>query len=127
MELLNLILIFVGEALVALGAICNLIGAIGINRFPNFFVRLHAQTVSAIGGSFVPLIGATLMFLGADFLGPSRFFLAASSFLTALELLFLAPVGSHALARAAHKSGAAPVYPKVIDMLEEDRKRGEVE
>ncbi len=122
--MINEILIIIGEVLIAIGAICDLIAAIGMNRFPNFFVRLHALTVGAIGGAFVPLIGVTLLSLGAEFLGVYRFFMAGASIVSAILLLFLAPVGSHAIARAAHRSKAAIVYPKVIDRLEEDRERG---
>lgn len=124
--MISWILVIVGEILIAIGAICDLIAAIGMNRFPNFFVRLHALTVGTIGGAFVPLIGVVLLVLGAEFLGVYRFFMAGASIISALLLLFLAPVGSHAIARAAHRSRAAAVHPKVIDRLEEDRERGVV-
>ncbi len=125
--MINWILVIIGEILVAVGAICDLIAAIGINRFPNFFVRLHALTVGTIGGAFVPLIGVALIALGAEFLGFYRFFMAGASVIAAILLLFLAPVGSHAIARAAHRSKAAIVYPKVVDRLEEDREKGVIE
>uniref|UniRef100_A0A7C5XL21 Cation:proton antiporter n=1 Tax=Ignisphaera aggregans TaxID=334771 RepID=A0A7C5XL21_9CREN len=125
--MINWMLIIIGEILVAIGAVCDLIAAIGINRFPNFFVRLHALTVGTIGGAFVPLIGVALIALGAEFLGFYRFFMAGASVIAAILLLFLAPVGSHAIARAAHRSKAAIVYPKVVDRLEEDREKGVIE
>lgn len=124
--MISWILIIAGEVLIAIGAVCDLIAAIGINRFPNFFLRLHALTVGTIGGAFVPLIGVALLSLGAEFLGFYRFFVAGASTVSAVLLLFLAPVGSHAIARAAHKSMAAVVHPKITDRLEEDRKRGAV-
>lgn len=119
-------LVIIGEILVVIGAICDLIGSIGMLRFPNFFVRLHALTVGTIGGAFVPLIGVTLIALGAEFLGYYRWFVAGASLVTAILLLLLAPAGSHAIARAAHRSRAVIVYPKVIDRLEEDREKGEI-
>ncbi len=115
------VLVYVGEALVLIGAIFDVIAAIGLLRFPNFFVRLHAATIGTIGGAFVPLIGVSIMSLGCGFLGPTRFFVAGGAFVTALLILFLAPAGSHLLARAAHISREAVVYPKVVDHLEEDR------
>jgi len=42
------------------------------------------------------------------------------SLVSAFLILILAPAGSHALARAAHKSKTAIVQPKVVDHLEED-------
>ncbi|MEM2698958.1 MAG: monovalent cation/H(+) antiporter subunit G, partial [Ignisphaera sp.] len=64
--MISWILIIIGEILIAIGAICDLIAAIGMNRFPNFFVRLHALTVGTIGGAFVPLIGVAILVLGAE-------------------------------------------------------------
>lgn len=119
---IELALVVIGEILVVIGAICDLLGAIGMIRFPNFFVRLHALTVGTIGGAFVPLIGVALIALGSDFLGYYRWFIAGASLVTAVLLLLLAPAGSHAIARAAHRSKAAVVHPKVVDKLEEDSK-----
>jgi len=121
MDVLNNALIVIGGIMVAVGAVADLIASIGMNRFPNFFVRLHAATVGTIWGAFVPLIGASLISIGADFLGPYRYFTAGGAVVTAVLVLILAPAGSHALARAAHRSRAAKVFPKVVDHLEEDR------
>jgi len=118
---INDVLIIIGEIAVAIGVITDVIAAIGMLRFPNFFVRLHAATVGTIGGAFLPLIGAALIAAGAEFLGPYRWFMAGGSVITAIVILILAPAGSHALARATHRSRAAKVEPKVVDHLEEDR------
>lgn len=116
------VLLYIGIALVVIGALCDLIAAIGLNRFPSFFVRLHAATVGVIGGAVCPLFGVTLMAFACDFLGYWRWFLAGGSFLTAIIIMIVAPVGSHALARGAHRHGI-PVEPKVCDFLEEDRRK----
>jgi multicomponent Na+:H+ antiporter subunit G len=118
------VLLYIGMALVVIGALCDLIAAMGLVRFPNFFVRLHAATVGTIGGAVVPLFGVTLMTFACDFLGYWKWFLACGSFITAIIIMIVAPVGSHALARGAHRHGI-PVEPKVCDFLEEDR-RGKV-
>lgn len=119
---MNEILIYLGEMLVAIGVFCDLAASIGMIRFPNFYVRLHAATVGTIGGAFVPLIGVALIALGAEWLGTYRFFLAGASIVTAVLIIILAPVGSHVLARAAHRAGVVEVKPKVVDHLEEDRR-----
>ena len=121
---LNDVLILIGEVAIGLGAFVDVVAAIGMLRFPNFYVRLHAATLGTIGGAFLPLIGASLVAVGAEFLGIYRWFMAGGSFVTALLILILAPAGSHALARAAHRSRAAIVEPKVVDHLEEDRGGG---
>jgi len=115
--------LYAGMAIVAMGAFCDLVGSIGLLRFPNFFVRLHAATVGTIGGAAYPLMGVALMALACDFLGAARWSIAAGSALTSIIVVLTAPAGSHALARAAHRSGV-PVEPKVCDLLEEDRRGG---
>jgi multicomponent Na+:H+ antiporter subunit G len=117
---LEQLILLAGMALVAIGVFCDLVGSIGLLRFPNFFVRLHAATVGTIGGAAYPLLGAALMAAACDFLGSARWFVAAGSILTAVIIILTAPAGSHALARGAHRMGV-PVEPKVCDLLEEDR------
>lgn len=118
--MMDYIMVIVGGILLFIGAICDLLGALGMNRFPNFFVRLHAATVGTIGGAFYPLIGTALIAFGSEFLGLYRWFVGGCALVSAFLILLLAPAGSHALARAAHKSKAAVVAPKVVDHLEED-------
>ncbi|MEM1680545.1 MAG: monovalent cation/H(+) antiporter subunit G [Sulfolobales archaeon] len=118
--MIEYITVLIGSALLLIGAICDLIGALGMNRFPNFFVRLHAATVGTIGGAFYPLIGAALIAFSSEYLGTYRWFVGGCALVSAFLILILAPAGSHALARAAHKSKTAVVAPKVVDHLEED-------
>ncbi len=112
------VVLYVGASLVALGALCDLLGALGLLRFPNFFVRMHAATVGTIGGAVVPLIGIGLIALVADELGPYRVAVALTSFITAGVIMIVAPVGVHALAYATRRSEVVKVEPKVIDVLE---------
>ncbi len=116
----------VGLILVAVGAFCDIAAAIGINRFPNFFVRLHAATVGAIGGAVIPTFGAGLIALGSPELGNYRFFVAGVSFTTGLMIMILGQAGAHALARATLKAKAAPLEPCVHNALRErEEVRGE--
>jgi multicomponent Na+:H+ antiporter subunit G len=124
-ELINEVLMFLGTVMIVVGVIADLVGAIGLLRFPNFFVRLHAATVGTIGGAFVPLVGAALFAAGYAELGMYRWFVAGGAAVTALLILLLAPVGSHALARASYRSKAAVPYPLVYDALQERMKEGE--
>ncbi|HHC18877.1 MAG TPA: cation:proton antiporter [Euryarchaeota archaeon] len=116
--MISTILFYIGAVLIFIGALCDLFGALGLLRFPNFFVRLHAATVGTIGGAVVPLIGVALVALGSDFLGNIRYVIAGSSFVTAIIILIVAPTASHALAYAAHKSKAVKWEDKVCDHLE---------
>ncbi len=116
---LDWILVWIGGVMIVVGVISDLIASIGMLRFPNFFVRLHAATIGTIWGAFLPLIGAALVAAGSEFLGEYRWFMAGGAVITAFLILILAPAGSHALARAAYRSKAAKVEPKVVDHLEE--------
>ncbi len=122
-ELVNLVFIIIGMVLISIGGFCSLVGAIGMLRFPNFFVRLHAATVGSIGGAFVPIVGAAFIALGSDFLDYKWLFFG-SLVVTAVIVMLVSPAGSHALARATHRAKVAPVEPKVVDHLEEDRGEG---
>lgn len=120
--LIDIALVAIGEVLVSIGVFCSLVASIGMLRFPNFFVRLHAATVGSIGGAFVPIIGAALIALGSDFLA-YRYLFFGSLVITAIMVMLVSPAGSHALARATHRAKVAPVEPKVADHLEEDKGR----
>lgn len=124
MEVLNWALVIIGQALVLVGVLCDLIAAILMIRFPNFYVRLHALTIGSIGGAVVPMVGAALIACGAAYLGPLRWFLVGASLVAALFVFVLGAAGSHAIARAAHRSRAARLSPCYVDHLAEDRGEG---
>lgn len=97
--------------LLGLGASCSLVGAAGIVRFPDVYNRIHAQTVVVVGGVIVTLLGLSVLE------GFSAYTLKA---LTIALILFITnPVGSHAIARAAHRSGVKLWEKSVVDKLEE--------
>jgi len=103
----------IGNALLGVGAACALVGAMGIVRLPDVYNRIHAQTVSIVGG-------VVLMLIGISFIeGISLYSLKA--LIIALFIFLTNPVGSHAIARAAHKSGVK-LWPKsVADKLKEEK------
>lgn len=113
--------VYVGLLLVTLGAIFDLVAAIGLLRLPDFYTRLHAGTIGAIGGASLPLAGAALVALGLEELGDTRLAIAGGCVITSITILMVSPVASHALARAAYKSREA--VPEVIlrDALREDQ------
>lgn len=99
--------------LLGIGAACALIGAMGIVRFPDVYNRIHAHTVVVVGGVIVILLGASM------FEGLSSYTL--KTLIIALFLFLTAPVSSHAIARAAHKSGVKLWRQSVVDKLEEEK------
>ena len=103
----------VAYALLAIGAACALIGAMGIVRFPDVYNRIHANTVVVVGGVIVTLIGVSVLE------GLSSYTLKI--LIIALFLFLTNPVSSHAIARAAHKSGVKLWRRSVVDKLKEDK------
>lgn len=87
-------------ALVAGGFFC-LVGAIGLNRFPDIFTRLHATSVS-------DTLGVGFLILGM-LLQSEDWTVVVRLLLILLVLLMTGPVAGHALARAALHDGQKPL------------------
>ena len=94
-----------GSALLLIGAILAVVGTIGVLRFPDFYTRLHAASVTDTAA-------ATLAIVGMALLAPSL----AVVFKLVVVWLFLfltGPTSSHALANAAHVAGLQPMIGKL--------------
>jgi multicomponent Na+:H+ antiporter subunit G len=115
---MNGIAAILAYALLAVGCFCALVGALGLVRFPNYFVRLHAATVAVIGGSVLPLVALAIYSLSIPAEWDIRALYSSNALVIAAIIVLTSPVGTHAMARAAHKAGV-PVEPKVCDKLEE--------
>ena len=90
----------VSWVLIGGGGIFLVIGAVGLNRMPDVFTRMHATSVS-------DTFGAGLMLLGMMAQGGFSL-VTAKLLLLLLFLWFTAPVATHALARAALLAGYKP-------------------
>lgn len=96
-----------GSALLLIGAVLAVIGTVGVLRFPDFYTRLHAASVTDTAA-------ATLALLGMALLAPSF----AVVFKLAVVWLFLfltGPTSSHAIANAAHVAGLQPLTGRLGD------------
>lgn len=116
-KLVTEIFLAIGAFLLVLGGVLSIIGAIGLLRFPSYFVRIHAVTVSVIGGSVVPLIGVAFLSYGVH--GQDGVVTSLGALGTAAFIFLTAPVSSHAIARAAARM-RIPREPLEHDHLEED-------
>jgi len=99
-----------------LGVFCSIVGALGLLRFPDVFIRIHAATVSVIGGAVVSIFGAALLTF------PFNLSFSIKAFLIAGIIFLTSPVGSHAILRAAHKSKTPMWNGTVCDKLREAEK-----
>ena len=88
---------YLSAALLLLGFIFSLSGAIGLFRFPDFFTRIHASSVTDSSGAVCIILGLALQ---------TNFDLVTVKLLFILFFLLLTgPTGSHALAKSARHGG----------------------
>ncbi len=107
-------------ACLLIGTFFNTLGVIGLLRFPDVYTRMHATTkMTTFGSVFTAL--AVIIYGIAQFLGTADgqyVVLSIHTLIAALALAFTNALGSHAIARGAHKAGIKPA-PAVVDRLEE--------
>ena len=90
-----------GAALCLVGAVLAIIGTIGVLRFPDFYTRLHAASITDTAAATIAIVG--MMLLAPDWL-------IAFKLLAVWLFLFLTgPTAGHALANAAHTAGLEPL------------------
>lgn len=114
--------------LLVIGVFFNLLAGIGLLRFPDVYTRLHAGTKCTTFGSIflvgaVILIGLKMWYTGAT----DGSVLAIHSIFVLIAILLTNPTGAHAIARAAHRSGVAPVRAIVDDLKNKTVKKKEAE
>ncbi len=96
------------------GSIFCLTGAVGLFRFPEFFSRIHAA-------SLTDTLGASLILIGLMF--QAGWSLALPKLILILIFSLLAgTTASHAMAKAALKSGLRPV-----DLMQAEQQTSEAE
>jgi len=100
--------------LIVAGALFALVAAIGINRFPDLYTRMHAASKAGTVGSGLLLVAVG--FHAADLAIFSR---ALAGF---FFFILTAPVSAHLLAKAAHQVGYPLHSSSVRDDLKKQRK-----
>jgi multicomponent Na+:H+ antiporter subunit G len=98
------------SGLIILGSLCVLLAAVGIVRMPDVYTRLHASSKAATLGAIFVLAAAAGFFGGWG--------VAVKAFLAIVFLAITAPIGSHAIARAAYCAGVRMADADTIDELE---------
>ncbi len=102
--MLKELIFLIGIGLITIGIIFKIISSIGLLRLPDFYLRLHAATINAVGGTTLSIVGVAILSLVCDFLGDLRIYVFGSALAIAAIILITSPVGSHVIARAAYKS-----------------------
>lgn len=106
---LDIVRTVIAWALIGSGVFFIVVSAIGINRMPDVFTRLHAVSV---GDTF----GAGLMLLGMMVVAGFSL-VTAKLLLLLLFMWFMGPVATHAIARAALQAGERPLLHGVSNSL----------
>lgn len=88
------LLALVADALMLLGVLGTTLGVYGLYRMPDIYTRLHAASKAAY-------LGIVVLLLALVTTGDGE--IIAKSAVVAAFLVLTAPVGSHALARAAYR------------------------
>ena len=108
---------------IIVGLTFNGLGVIGLLRFPDVYTRLHAATKATTFGSIFTSLGVVTMAFWDLYTtsNPGDLVLALHTMIAIACLILTNPVGAHAIARAAYRSGVKPKLA-VIDRLEEVKK-----
>lgn len=85
-------------ALAVIGVAASLSGAVGITRMPDFYTRLQCSTKNVTMGALPVLIS---LVVGEGLVTQY----ASRALIVAILLFVVNPAASHALARAAYKTG----------------------
>lgn len=107
-----MVLEVISAILLILGAFFSLTGAVGLFRFPDFFTRVHAASVTDSIGAILILVGLMLL---TDF-----GLIFAKLLLILIFLLLTSPTASHALAKSARHGGLL-----TIAETKENKKEGD--
>ncbi len=110
---MELILAVVTAGIIVFGAFFSLVAAIGINRLPDLYTRMHAASKAGTIGSGLLLLAVGVH--AADLATLSR---ALAGF---FFFVLTAPVSAHLLAKAAHQVG----YPLARLSTRDDLKKSQ--
>jgi len=111
-----MLLEWIASILLVSGSIFMLIAAVGIVRFPDALLRMHASTKAASFGTLLMLLGVSFFFAKLSIIWES-FLIIAFIFLTK-------PIAAHMISRAAHRQGTPLWEQTEVDEFKERDGRG---
>ena len=102
---------------IGVGLFFNLVGVVGLHRFPDMYTKLHAATKCTTFGSIFLIIAVIVQAAGIWAQGgASESVMVIRAVLVLVALLVTNATGAHAIARAAHRSGEKPARAVVDDL-----------
>jgi len=104
---------------IGIGCFFNLLGVIGLHRFPDFYTRLHAATKCTTFGAIFLVVAVIIQsiatWIGEGNASPESV-IAIHSFVALIAVVLTNATGAHAIARAGHRSGVKPARAVVDDL-----------
>ena len=88
-------------ALISIGGLALIVGALGLIRLPDVYSRIHAAGI-------IDTAGVALMILGMILLSPS-WLITVKLILIGVFLFFTSPISGHAIAQVARSQGVTPL------------------
>lgn len=96
------------SVLCAVGVFSSFTGALGVVRMPDLYSRIQSSTKNITLGALPVLVA---LVIGKGIVSPY----ASRALLVAVLMLIVSPAASHALARAAYKTGVPMWKGAVVD------------
>jgi len=105
---------WIASALLLLGALIGLVGAIGVLRLPDSYTRMHAASKAGALGAVLVLAGVAAASEGA---------VSLEALFAIAVLLATTPLAAHAVSRAAYRTGILPHTGPLGDAMADDAMR----
>ena len=102
---------WIASALLLLGALIGLVGAIGVLRLPDSYTRMHAASKAGALGAVLVLAGVAAASEGA---------VSLEALFAIAVLLATTPLAAHAVSRAAYRAGILPHTGPLGDAMADD-------
>ncbi|MBI5975132.1 Na+/H+ antiporter subunit G [Staphylococcus canis] len=100
MKMMTEVLMLIAALFVFIGSVISLISAIGVVRFKDVFLRIHAATKSSTAAVLLTLVGVFI------YLIVNQGYVSVRTLLALVFINITAPVGGHLISRAAYRTGA---------------------
>lgn len=100
---MSIVTTYLSWALLVLGGFLCVSGSVGLLRFPDFFTRMHAASVTDTLATGMILVGLMLQ--------APTWIVLSKLFMILVFVLLTSPTAGHALAKAALHSGLKPLLP----------------
>ena len=103
---------------IVIGLFFNVVGCVGLNRFPDVYTRLHAATKCTTFGAIFLILAVVVQsasIWAMEGAYSSQSILSIHAVIVLVVLLITNATSAHAIARAAHRSGEKPARAVVDD------------